>query len=135
MSIYYNLTQASGDKVVYFRSTDIEQHNWHRLLWCIPDEWFYKLYLGDNILVIDKTSNHKGKIERIFIPVLVDLLKAMFLDEPPVANHLKDHFQMACQALQDDNSLNTRIMFWKDKIHAINIVGHSVHVEREENPI
>ena len=62
MKKYYNLSQHSGERLVYFRSTDVEQNNYHRLLWSVPDEWLYLLSKNKSILVIDKS---KKKMERL----------------------------------------------------------------------
>ena len=134
MKIYYNLTQASGNRVVYFRSTDIEQHNYSRLLWSIPDEWLYFLSQGEDILVIDRSSN-RGKIEHIFIPVVNDILKSLYLDEFPAHPNLKQHFEMALLALSLDVFLRTKFTFWRGKIKHVNIIAKTIHVKKERNPI
>jgi len=134
MKIYYNLTQASGNRVVYFRSTDIEQHNYSRLLWSIPDEWLYFLSQGEDILVVDRSSN-RGKIERIFIPVVNDILKSLYLDEFPAYPNLKQHFEMALLALSSDVFLRTKFTFWHGKIKHVNIIAKTIHVKKERNPI
>ena len=109
---YYNLTQCIGERMVYFRSTDVEQRNYHRLLWSIPDEWFYYLSKGETIKVTDKSSNGRGKIERIFIPVLNDLLRHYLLGYTPVNLVLIDHYVFAKNAIEDDVSLKRKILFW-----------------------
>lgn len=48
MILYSNLTQnISGNRFVYLRSTDVEQMNWERLLWSVPDEMLYFMSLGE----------------------------------------------------------------------------------------
>ena len=133
--VYNNLSQLLEGRLVYFRSTDIEQKNWHRLLWSIPDEWFYLLSQGEKIIVWDISSN-KGKIEHIFIPVLNDLLNQIFLGDVPRAKSLREHFYFASEALNQDRSLKTRILFWKGKIlNRVQVEAKTFHVDKELNPL
>jgi hypothetical protein len=122
--------------MVYFRSTDIEQRNYHRLLWSVPDEWFYFLMVGDHIEVIDKSSNHRGKVERIFIPVLNDLFNCFSIrKEIPDRLDLREHFDAALVALHIDNFLKTKFKFWTKKLdHHVHITAKTIHVNHEENP-
>jgi len=133
--IYYNLTQCSGARVVYLRSTDVEQHNYHRLLWGVPDEWFFLMSTNEPIVVMDKSSNGSGKIERIFLPVLKDVLENLWLGYLPKHNNLKFHYQLAQDVIRADKSLRQRIMFWRKKISAVNLIGKTIHVSKESNPI
>lgn len=133
--VYHNLTQAIGDRLVYFRSTDIEQGNYRRLLWCIPDEWFYLLYKGNSILVVDKSSNGIGKIEKIFIPVLNDVLNWLYYREKPRYKKFAAHFMWALNEVQNDRMLHTRMMFWADKIKRVRIKGKTIRVKKESNII
>lgn len=134
--IYYNLSQCSGEKMVYFRSTDIEQKNYHRLLWSIPDEWFYWLYKGKEIKVIDKSSNRKGKVERIFLPILCDVLNKIYFNDEPKNKSLINHYELAFNHIDLDTSLRTRVLFWKGKIQdRVSITGETIIVEKEPNPL
>ncbi len=133
---YYNLTQCTGPRVVYFRSTDVEQKNYHRLLWSVPDEWLYLLWKGDKIKVIDKSSNSRGKIERIFIPVLNDLLNLLSMSDFHGHPSLKHHMAYAISALNVDPALNKKFTFWTDRLnHDVYIEAETVKVDREENPM
>jgi len=132
---YYNLSQCEGDRVVYLRSTDVEQKNYERLLWAVPDEWLYRLYRRDTILIIDISSNGKGKIERIFIPVLVDVLRKVLLGKEPINKHLTAHINLALGTLNSNTLLMTKYKFWRGKINAIDIVARTISVEKEPNPL
>jgi hypothetical protein len=135
MKTYWNLTQCNGPRTVYFRSTDVEQKNYHRLLWSVPDEWLYLLYKSESIRVVDKSSN-KGKIEHIFIPVLNDLINLMSGDWPPKAKNLKEHLRLAQDAMNRDSLLNKKFAYWCNRItQPVEIRAQTIHVEREENPI
>lgn len=136
MVTYYNLTQCSGDRVVYFRSTDVEQKNYHRLLWSVPDEWLYFLYIGVQIKVVDRSSN-KGKIEHIFIPVLNDLLNVLIsADYVPQCPNLKAHLLLAQDALNKDSSLSKKFTGWTGRMKSpIRIDARTIHVDSEYNPI
>lgn len=132
---YFNLSQCTGPRMVYFRSTDVEQKNYHRLLWSVPDEWLYLLMTGQEIEVIDQSSN-RGKIEHIFIPVLNDVINYMSGAAEPKARHLKACFLLALDALNRDSSLNKKFEFWTKRIkHAVAIRAKTVHVDRELNPL
>jgi len=134
--IYYNLTQCSGDRVVYFRSTDIEQKNYERLLWSVPDEWFFLFYKGEPIHVVDKSTHKRGKIERIFIPVLNDLLNAMWFGDKPKNTNLSEHFLFASKTIHDCKNLRRRFDFWFKKIsNRIIITCATIKVDKEDNPI
>lgn len=135
MQYYYNLTQCAQRPAVYFRSTDVEQMNWHRLLWSVPDEWLFLLYCGESICVIDKSTG-RGKIERIFIPVLNDLLTFLIEDKQPSHKDLLPHFAAALEALKADKSLRCKFTFWTDRITGpIHIGAMTVKVDREENHV
>lgn len=138
--IYYNLTQCAndcnGNRVVYFRSTDIEQANYERLLWSVPDEWLYLLYKKESINVIDKSIHGRGKIERIFIPVLNDLLNWLWFGDEPKNTGLREHFDYARKTINDSNGLNRKFDFWRKKINdRVNISCLTIKVNRECNPI
>lgn len=133
MKIYHNLSQCEGKRVVYLRSTDVEQKHYHRLLWSVPDEWFYWLSKGESILIIDRSSNKKGKIERIFIPVLCDILRYFLMNLPPIYNQYRHHFELAKITIKNDRQLLTRIKFWKNKIQIINIKGTTIIVKNEKS--
>lgn len=133
---YYNLSQCNGDRMVYFRSTDVEQHNYHRLLWSIPDEWFYWLHKGYKIKVIDKSTKTSGKIERIFLPALQDFMSCFYLMKYKLRSpQLNEHINYMYKELDEDRQLETRFDFWKDKIKKVEISGETIQVEKEGNPL
>ncbi len=134
---YNNLSQNIIGRLVYIRSTDIEQGNWHRLLWSVPDEWLYLMSKGEPIFLTDKTSNSNGgKVKKIFCPVLIDVLNFLFLGIQPVSNCFKWHYQKAMSALNEDKSLKRRFLFWKKKIISpVSVIGKSVIVAKEPNPL
>lgn len=57
---YDNLSQSLGGRACYFRSTDVEQMNYERLLWSIPDDWFYQWYKGNIIEFHEVTTKGHG---------------------------------------------------------------------------
>ena len=132
---YYNLSQCSGERTIYLRSTDAEQKNWHRLLWSVPDELLYNLYLGNQIVIIDKSKN-RGKIEHIVVPVINDLLNSLAGIKSHRSNYLKPCFELARTALRNDTSLNRKYVFWTSKFkREICIKAKTIRVHREENPL
>ena len=132
---YNNLGQMIKGRLVYFRSTDVEQKNYHRLLWSVPDEWFYLLAKGNRIIVNDISSNKKGKVERIFIPVLCDLLNYILLDKEPINKQLLAHFNIAMNEINIDSSLRKRIIFWRKKINKVVDITGNTTISKEPNPL
>jgi hypothetical protein len=105
--------------MAYLRSTDVEQGNWHRLLWSVPDEWFWRWANGHSVALMDETTHPRGgKIERIFRPVFLDLMRVevLRLEPEPQERQLMDHYRRAVAALRGDVSLGTRYRFWRGKI-------------------
>jgi len=136
--IYSNLTQnLDGDRFVYLRSTDVEQMHWERLLWCVPDEWFYRWSRGEKVILIDKTSNTSGKIKRIFFPVFMYILHKVLDCKVPEVPYkcFKEHLIKAEEALIIDNLLLRRIQYWKGKIKEVNFEVRVIHVDKQENPL
>jgi len=136
---YYNLTQCAdrdtSRRFVYFRSTDVEQKNYTRLLWGVPDEWLYFLSLGKQIKIIDKSSNGTGKIERIFIPVLNDFLNWLYFDFVPSNKRFSAHAEYA-QIMLRDHFLHHKFLFWQYLIDSpIKILCETIHCDREPNPL
>ena len=121
MPNYFNLTQTLhlrnyGNTVryCYFRSTDIEQKNWKRLLWSVPDEMLY--FMSRNnipIQITDASTKVKGKIERIFVPVLNDLFYSLRnKNHKPLHPNLKFHLELAKKELEACPHLRTKFLFW-----------------------
>lgn len=129
---YRNLTQCFGERMCYFRSTDIEQKNWKRLLWTFPDEMLYFMSQGEEIIITDKSKKKHNKIERIFCPVMNDLLNYLYFDTPPEYKILKSHLEKAIDELED-NQLRKRFIFWKKYIKRVKISGRTIQVEKESN--
>jgi hypothetical protein len=125
--VYHNMTQAFGPRLCYFRSTDVEQKNYHRLLWSVTDEMLYlALIKGKKIVVIDRSTKRQNKIHRVFLPVLESLLN----DTRP--KHLASSHQQALSALERDRSLKTRFEFWRKRArHKAAFKGRTIRVKRE----
>lgn len=133
---YYNLGQCITFPLVYFRSTDVEQKNYKRLLWSVPDEWLYILSIWWEIYIIDKSIKDKNKIERIFIPVLNDLLNYLFNNVVPTDKALAHHFAAAYTELLSDNMLMKKFLFWKNKVNnLVKITCKTIKVNKEPNPL
>lgn len=128
---YGNLTQCPMERNVYFRSTDVEQNNWTRLLWSVPDEWFWLWSQGHEIKLYDKSIKARGKIERIFIPVLKDLLAYFLFDQNyPVRKNLLCSWARAIQ--ETDSNIQRKILFWRGKIKEIKLTCNTIQVPREQ---
>ena len=134
--IYYNLSQCAGmgRRYVYFRSTDVEQMNYHRLLWSVPDEWLYFMHKKLDVVVYDISSNSRGKIERIFIPTLQKLLIDLYGIDKTVV-YPKEHLAKAKEALEKDKMLLKKYKFWKDKINHVEIKAVTLQRAKEVNPL
>lgn len=132
---YYNLTQYPllGGTHTYFRSTDVEQMNWERLLWSVPDDMLWYLSQDVEIMIHDKSSNFRGKIERIFCPVLEDLLNNIYFNDEPKNNHLREHFVKARYVLNKNKQLEKKFTYWKGLItKRVRIQGQTTQVEKEK---
>lgn len=134
---YYNLSQNTNGRLVYFRSTDVEQKLWKRLLWSVPDEMLYHIANEKQIKIIDKTSNIRGgKIKRIFIPVLNDLLAHLYFSSKITNTHLLNHLSLALDNIMMDKLLETKFMYWKKNIKIlIPIIGEDIIIDKEPNPL
>lgn len=137
---YYNLTQAlpfaqSEARLCYFRSTDVEQMNYERLLWSVPDEMLYFLSRGQTVEIVDASRHKRGKIEKIFVPVLCDLLRFMWLNEKPKNKQLLDHYAKALNVLLTDKLLSTKFSFWQDFCicNEINLKARTIHINSEKS--
>lgn len=128
---YHNLTQSTGTRMCYFRSTDLEQKNWKRLLWSFPDEMLYLMAKGEEIVIIDKSTKPKNKIERIFVPVMNDLLNLLYFNLKPKNKQLSNHFIIAKQELNEVHLL-TKFMYWKKFIKKVSLTARTIQVEKEE---
>lgn len=135
---WYNLTQCAGfdGRKLYLRSTDVEQMNWHRLLWSVPDELLFELASGTEVTIRDRSSNRTGKIERIFLPVFQDVLRWMWFDLPPSSLNFYAHYEAAVEVLKLDSALHAKYRYWKRLSPVfINLNVETLHVDKEENPI
>jgi len=129
---FYNLTSMTGPRNCYIRSTDIEQNNWKRLLWSFPDEFLFLFSRGKHVVIIDKSKNKRGgKVERIFVPVMNDLLNLLYFSKAPKHLNLKDHYWRSYDALFSDKSLLTKFRFWENKISEIKLSAKTIHVRKE----
>jgi len=124
-----------GERQIYLRSTDIESSNWVRLLWSFTDEMLYLMSRGEPITIIDKSIKQHGKIERIFIPVMNDLLNLIYFDQEPQNKRVLSSFELAFEALKSDNLLKTKYLYWKGKIKKVELYGITIRVDREPNPL
>jgi len=128
---YCNLTQNQGSRNCYFRSTDIEQKNWKRLLWSVPDEMLYFMSLGKRIDIVDKATKDRNKVERIFVPVLNDLLNWLYFKREPKNRQLIAHFSLAYDEMMWDKMLYTKFKFWKKHIKKVDIRAKTIRVKKE----
>ena len=128
---YYNLTQTNGTRNCYFRSTDVEQKNWRRLLWSVPDEFLYFWSIGKEVVIIDKSTKPRNKIEKIFVPVLVDLLNFLYFKKRSGNVPLLPHFKKGLIELENDRLLFTKFYFWRKRIKKIRIKAITIKIPKE----
>lgn len=123
MEIYYNNLGANcGERMMYIRSTDVESKNWKSLLMSFPDEALYFMTKGYKIIIIDKSSNKKGKIEKIFCPAFQDFLRFLRKEEPK-NKIIKDHVKFAIHAYENDKDIKRKYNFFKNKIRNTEVSG------------
>jgi len=89
--------------------------NYKGLLWSVPDEILAYLSQGETVTIIDASIKKRGKIERIFIPVLKCLLERIWINKTNTI-YCNEHFKKALSVLREDNSLNTKFRFWKHRL-------------------
>ena len=137
---YYNLTQAlpftkPNSRLCYFRSTDVEQKNYERLLWSVPDEMLYHLARGQTVEIVDASRHKRGKIEKIFVPVLCDLLRSVWFGQRPRNKQLLDHYARALNTLLTNKLLLAKFSFWKDFCicNEVKLVARTIHITAEKN--
>jgi hypothetical protein len=142
MIIYFNLRQGlraltkfhyTCPRFVYFRSTDIEQKLYDRLLWSVPDEMLFFLARGFEVYVVDCSTKKYGKVERIFIPVLRDLLEFLWFKKEVREKKLKEHFRIALETLERNQLLKTRFLIWRKHLNTeeVRLKALTVKVKRE----
>lgn len=133
--VYFNLTQAIDDKAkrfCYFRSSDVERKNYERLLWSVPDEMLFFLAFGKKVVVIDYSKKPKGKIERIFIPVLKDLLNFLWLRKAPEHKKLLNHFEVALETIKNNEKLARKFKFWREFVEReVKLEAKTRQIKRE----
>lgn len=128
--IYNNLGASIGERMVYIRSTDIESKNWKSLLMSFPDEALYYMTIGYTIIIVDNSSNKKGKIERIFCPAFSDFLKFL-KKEAPESKIVKAHTEYAIKAYKKDKDIKRKYDFFRKKIKTTSVKGKTFFCEKE----
>ena len=139
--VYINLRQGlqalkeevSKMRFVYFRSTDVERKNYERLLWSVPDEMLFFLALGYRVRIIDASTKKRGKIERIFVPVLCDLLNFIWFKKEPKNKKLVDHFRIALHAVKNNRKLYAKFRIWRKVAKKVLLEAETLQVGRELN--
>jgi hypothetical protein len=83
-------------------------------------------------MLIDKSSNSRGKIEHIFVPTLKSILDYYVLGITQKPQH-PQHYSWACEALESDKSLYRKYIFWKGKLSMCPIIVRTIKVKKEPN--
>jgi hypothetical protein len=135
--IFHNLTQCTGERCCWLKSTDVEQSatNFRRLLWSVPDEWLHLWHIGEEVILYDESIKAHNKIERIFAPVLIDLLNCLYFNETPKNTKLKSTYEIAMNCLKNDNLLFQKFNYWRGKIDKIKLKVVTNQVKKENNRI
>lgn len=127
---YKNLGANCGKRMMYIKSTDIEQKRWDKLLLSFLDEALYFLSIGKRIIIEDKCNKKHGKVERIFAPVMSDFLSHIS-GGGTKNNNLKHHFAIAMTAFKNNKIIKAKYDFWKKRINNPVIVGKTIFCEKE----
>ncbi len=127
---YSNLGSNCGDRNMYIRSTDLEHKNWESLLMSFPDEALYYMCKGNKIVIIDRCSKKKGKVQRIFCPVFQDFLRVIRCEKPKF-KYLQHHLKLALQAYRSSKSIHRKYEFFKHKLQTVRVVGRTIQMRRE----
>lgn len=129
--VYANLGSNIGARMMYIRSTDIEQKNWVSLLASFPDEALYFMTRGKKIIIVDKSSN-KGKVEHVFCPAFSDFLRNI-RGEPMLNFTLLPHIRTAVSAYEYNKFLHTKYSFFKNKLKTLEVIGRTIRVAKEKS--
>ena len=128
--VYKNLGANSGERMIYIRSTDIEQKRWDKLLLSFTDEALFHMTMGRKIVIEDKCCKKYGKIQRIFAPALTDFLRWL-VGLRPLHNNLKDHLQMAIMAYSENKIVKAKYDFFKKKLNNYTVRGRTIYMKHE----
>jgi len=128
--VYKNLSANSGHRMMYIRSSHIESKNWEMLLLSFSDEALYFMTLGYKIVIKDKSHYKKGKIERVFCPVMTDFLRTL-CKLRPINNNLKYHLESALYAYRTNKNIKKKYDFFKNKLNNPEVQGRTIKVKKE----
>ncbi len=128
--IYKNLGANSGERMMYIRSTDIESKNWEKLLLSFPDEALYFMSKGNKIVIEDRCSKGRGKIQRIFAPAMTDFLRHL-AGLKPLHKNLQHHTAFAIAAYKRDKIIGWKYGFFKDKLNNYTVRGRTIKMKKE----
>lgn len=128
--VYKNLGANSGDRMIYIRSTDIEQKRWDKLLLSFTDEALFHMTMGRKIVIEDRCNKPQGKVQRIFAPAMTDFLRYL-CKLRPLHNNLKDHLQMAIRAYLENPIVKSKYDFFKKKLNNYTVRGRTIYMKSE----
>ena len=128
--MYCNLGANSGDRNIYIRSTDIEQMKWENLLFSFPDEALYFMTKGNKIIIEDRCSKKRGKVQRIFAPAMTDFLRHL-AGLKPLNKNIKQHTEKAIKCYDENKILQWKYNFFIKKLNNYTVRGRTVFMTKE----
>ena len=128
--MYYNLGANCGDRMMYIRSTDIEQKQWEKLLLSFPDEALFFMKKGKKIIIEDRCCKAHGKIQRIFCPAISDFLR-IISGLKPISKQIKQHTEMALLAYEKNKIIKAKYKFFVGKLNNFTVRGRTIKMKKE----
>jgi len=115
----------------HIQSSHIESKQWDRLLYTLPDDMLYRLAVGEEINIIDCSSNSKGKVIKS-IPIIVHFLKRYWDNRLDFIGLDRKYIQRLYKSLskQTRRKLKYYRKYYKGKI---NLKGINIRVDKEIN--
>ena len=94
------------------------------------DEALYFLSKGYKIVIVDKCKKKRGKVERIFCPVMENFL-CYLTDFDRYNKGLNEHTLLAIQAYNSNPIIKAKYNFFRNKLKSINVVGKTTWCKKE----
>jgi len=117
----------------YIRSTDIEQHNYKKVLVSVPDDMLFNLSQGNQVLIIDASGNN-SKVINTFIPAFRNFLDKIWgLNVLEENGRVRFHIEQMFSTYYKDKDVQRKYDIFKKFLLArtIKLYGYVYKIKRE----